>query len=65
MVVTMPPVSTHLSENIKLRLDTETLTALKALAAAGDRNVSQEIRRALRFHVENVEPGDENNRSIA
>lgn len=40
-----------LEENIKLRLDTETLRALERLAAEGDRNVSQEIRRALRAYV--------------
>ncbi len=55
-------MSTHLNENLKLRIDTETLRALEALAKAGDRNVSQEIRRALRFHVDNVMPGDENKR---
>lgn len=45
-------MSEHLTENIKLRLDTETLRALEQLARDGDRNVAQEMRRALRRHVE-------------
>ena len=45
-------MSEHLTENIKLRLDTETLRALEEIAKKGDRNVSQEMRRALRRHVE-------------
>ncbi len=44
-------MSEYLKENIKLRLDTETLRALEELAKAGDRNVSQEIRRAIRKHL--------------
>ncbi len=51
MVHVVPHMSEHLKENIKLRLDTETLRAIEALAKAGDRNVSQEIRRAIRKHV--------------
>ncbi len=47
----MPPMSTHLAENIKLRLDTETLRALERLAQAGDRTVAAEIRRAVRKHI--------------
>jgi predicted transcriptional regulator len=45
-------MSEHLTENIKLRLDGETLEALRQLAASGDRNVAQEMRRALRAYVE-------------
>jgi predicted transcriptional regulator len=44
-------MSEHLKENIKLRLDTETLQALERLAEKGYRNVSQEMRKALREHV--------------
>lgn len=43
--------TSHLSENLKVRLDTETLKALERLAAAGDRTVAAEIRRALRAHI--------------
>jgi predicted transcriptional regulator len=45
-------MSEHLTENIKLRLDRETLEALRRLADLGDRNVAQEMRRALRAHIE-------------
>jgi predicted transcriptional regulator len=48
-------MSEYLTENIKLRLDGETLEALKRLAALGDRNVAQEMRRALRAYVEAAE----------
>ena len=51
MVHIVPHMSEYLKENIKLRLDTETLRALEELAKAGDRNVSQEIRRAIRKHL--------------
>jgi predicted transcriptional regulator len=44
-------MSEHLKENIKLRLDTETLRALERIAEKGYRNVSQEMRKALREHV--------------
>lgn len=45
----------HLSENIKLRLDSELLRRLEVLASRGDRNVSQEMRRALRRYAEQEE----------
>ena len=48
-------VSEVLQENVKLRLDSETLRALERLAKAGDRNVAQEMRRALRKHVAEAE----------
>ncbi len=44
-----------LKENIKLRLDTETLQALERLAEEGDRTVAAEMRRALRKHVADAE----------
>ncbi len=42
---------THLTENIKLRIDVELLDALRRLAESGDRTVAAEMRRALRAHV--------------
>ncbi len=51
-------MSEHLKENIKLRLDTETLRALERLAEKGYRNVSQEMRMALRAHVARAEAED-------
>ncbi len=55
MVHIVPRMSEHLKENIKLRLDTETLRALERLAEKGYRNVSQEMRMALRAHVARAE----------
>ena len=47
-----PRKSTHLNENVKLRIDSDTLRALEQLAAAGDRTVAAEMRRALRAHIQ-------------
>lgn len=44
-------MSTHLTENLKVRLDTESLRALERLAEEGDRTVAAEIRRAIRAHI--------------
>ncbi len=40
-----------LTVNLKLRIDEELHDALQRLAAAGDRNVQQEMRRGLRDYV--------------
>jgi len=42
----------HLTENVKLRIDPETLRALEVLADKGDRTVAAEMRRALRTHIQ-------------
>ncbi len=51
----MPPMSTHLAETLKLRIDTETLRALERLARDGDRTIAAEVRRVLRKHVAEAE----------
>ena len=48
----MPHMAAHLKENVKLRIDEETLRTLERLAAEGDRTVAAEMRRALRAHIE-------------
>ncbi len=40
-----------LTENVKLRIDAETLAALERIAKAGDRTVAAEMRRAIRKHL--------------
>ena len=45
-------MSEHLKENVKLRLDSELLRRLERLADKGDRNVSQEMRRGLRWYAD-------------
>jgi hypothetical protein len=49
-------MSEHLTENIKLRLDKETLEDIRRLAELGDRNVAQEMRRALRAYIMAMKP---------
>jgi predicted transcriptional regulator len=49
----------HLTENVKLRIDSQTLRALERLAALGDRSVAAEMRRALRSHIEASEVDEE------
>jgi predicted transcriptional regulator len=49
----------HLTENVKLRIDSETLRALERLAERGDRSVAAEMRRALRSHIEASELDEE------
>ncbi len=41
-----------LTENVKLRIDRETLDALERLAEESDRTVAAEMRRALRLYLE-------------
>ncbi len=41
----------HLKVNVKLRIDEDLRDRLEQLAAKNDRNVAQEMRRALRAHV--------------
>ena len=41
----------NLDVNLKLRLDTPTHKAIQKLARAGDRTITQELRRAIRNHV--------------
>jgi len=41
----------NLDVNLKLRLDTPTHKAVQKLARTGDRSVAQELRRAIRNHV--------------
>ena len=41
----------HLKVNVKLRIDEDLRDRLERLAAKNDRNVAQEMRRALRAHV--------------
>ena len=55
------PVSTpqHLAENIKLRIDSELKAELERLALLGDRNLAQEMRRALRAYVQAQKDGEE------
>jgi predicted transcriptional regulator len=55
------PVSTpqHLAENIKLRIDSELKAELERLALLGDRNLAQEMRRALRAYVQAQKDGAE------
>ncbi len=44
-----------LTENVKLRIDSETLEALERLAAASDRTVAAEMRRAIRLYLAQAE----------
>ena len=41
----------HLKVNVKLRIDEDLRDRLEALAKRGDRNLAQEMRRALRCYV--------------
>jgi len=49
----------HLAENINLRIDTELKQELERLANIGDRNLAQEMRRALRAYVQAQKDGAE------
>ncbi len=48
-----------LTENLKLRLDRETLDELERVAAAADRTVAAEIRRAIRRYLAEVQAEEE------
>jgi len=47
------------TENIKLRIDSELKAELERLALLGDRNLAQEMRRALRAYVQAQKDGAE------
>lgn len=51
-------MAAHLTENIKLRIDTELREELERLALLGDRTVAAEMRRALRKHVRDAQTDD-------
>ncbi len=44
-------MAANLTENLKLRIDSELKAELLELALEGDRTLQQEMRRALRDHV--------------
>ncbi len=48
-----------LTENVKLRIDRETLEALERRAAASDRTVAAEMRRAIRKYLAETEVKEE------
>ncbi len=48
-----------LTENVKLRLDRETLDELERVSAAADRTVAAEIRRAIRLYLAEAQTKEE------